>query len=391
MYKPAAYRSPSPSPLDNPDRIVSLDALRGFDMFWILGIEGVVEAIGKLNHSPWSATLVDQMTHRKWEGFVFEDLIFPMFVFVVGVSLVFSLGKMLATAEPAVAVKRVVFRAAALILLGIIYNGGVSKVWPNVRLAGVLQRIGLCYLAAGLLFIYCRPRTIAIVTVTLLLGYWALLSWVPVPGVGRGNFERAKNLADYIDMKVLPGRLHEKVHEPEGLLSTLPAIATCLLGIFAGFLLRSQRQPIAKAAILLLSGAIGVVVGRIWGGIFDVLPQVHIPTAMQFPVIKKIWTSSFVLVAGGYSAALLGLFYLIIDVAKFRIWAIPFVWIGMNAITLYLLENLMPFPSIANRLVGGSVAHALGDYADLIRAVTAVLLVLLIARFLYRRQVFLRL
>jgi predicted acyltransferase len=370
MYKPAVNRASASSPLDNPQRIVSLDALRGFDMFWILGMEGVVQELGKINHSRWAATLVAQMTHSKWEGFAFEDLIFPMFVFIMGVSLVFSLGKMIGTAEPSVAVKRVVFRAIALVVLGVIYNGGITREWPQVRVAGVLQRIGLCYLAAGLLFIYCRPRTIAIVTVSLLLLYWALMSWVPVPGVGRGSFERAKNLADYVDSKALPGRRHEGKHDPEGLLSTLPAIASCLLGVFAGLLLRSDRRPLQKAVILIVAGAAGVALGMAWGGMFEPVQQLRFLLPLRLPVIKKLWTPSFVLLAGGYSAAL---------------------WIGMNAITLYLLENLVAFPEIANRLVGGSVAHALGQYAELAQAITAVLLVLLIARFLYRRQVFLRL
>ena len=378
--------------MTNPDRIVSLDALRGFDMFWILGADAVVYAIGETNHSPITDLIVKQMTHNKWEGFAFYDLIFPMFVFIVGVSLVFSLSKIIAVSGTSTAVKRIVFRAIALYLLGIFHYGGASNVWPKIRLVGVLQRIALCYLAAGLLFTFFRPRTLAIVTVSLLLIYWALMALVPVPGAGRGNYAERMNLADHIDKVALPGRMHMKDHDPEGLLSTLPAIASALLGVFAGLLLKSPRpQPWMKAAILIVAGAASVGVGMAWGGMFHGVPALAFLTPLKFPVIKKIWTSSFVLVAGGYSAVLLGLFYLIVDVWKVRFWAMPFVWIGMNAITLYILAGLFDFSKLAGRFVGGNVAHALGQYAATARAGVALLLVILLARFLFRRGIFVRL
>lgn len=378
--------------MTNPDRIVSLDALRGFDMFWILGADAVVYAIGEINHSSTASLIVRQMTHNEWEGFAFYDLIFPMFVFIVGVSLVFSLSKIIAVSGRSTAVKRIVFRAIALFLLGIFHYGGASNVWPKIRLVGVLQRIALCYLAVGLLFTFLRPRTLAIITVSLLLIYWALMALVPVSGVGRGNYAERMNFADYVDKVALPGRMHMKDHDPEGLLSTLPAIASCLLGVFAGLLLRSPRpQPWMKAAILMLAGAVSVGVGMAWGGMFHGVPSLAFLAPLKFPVIKKIWTSSFVLVAGGYSAALLGLFYLIVDVWKVRFWAMPFAWIGMNAITLYLLAGLFDFSKLAGRFVGGNVAHGLGQYADTVRAGVALLMVILLARFLFRRRIFMRL
>ena len=381
----------SPSPLDNPDRLVSLDALRGFDMFWILGAGALVEAVGERTHSRTTDLIVDQMSHRKWEGFAFEDLIFPMFVFIVGVSLVFSISKLIATTGQGVAIRRILFRSISLYLLGILYYGGASHLWPKIRLVGVLQRIALCYLATGLLFTYFRPRTLAIVTVSLLLLYWGLMALVPVPGVGRGNYLEKKNLADYVDKIALPGRRLNGDHDPEGLLSTLPAIASCLLGVFAGLLLRGGVAPWKKVAILLAAGAGGVALGMAWGGMFTRVPQLAFLTPLQFPVIKKIWTSSYVLVAAGYSAALLGVFYLVIDVWKFRLWALPFVWIGMNAITLYMLEALFSFYKLADRLVGGNVANALGPYAHIAQTGMALLLVVLLARFLFRRSIFLRL
>jgi len=391
MYTAAMSSNAGPSPLANPDRVVSLDVLRGFDMLWILGADELVHAIGRQNHSPFVNGLVKQMSHNAWEGFAFYDLIFPMFVFIVGVSVVFSLSKLVAVSGRSVAVKRVIFRAIILYLLGILYYGGAANIWPGMRLVGVLQRIALCYLSAGLLFIFFRPRTLAIVAVSLLLTYWALMALVPVPGVGRGNYAERMNLADYIDKVALPGRQHSKDHDPEGLLSTIPAIASCLLGVLAGLLLRGERpQPWKKAAILLLAGAASVGLGMAWGGMFHGVPQLAFLTPMKFPVIKKIWSSSFVLVAGGYSTALLGLFYLVIDVWKVRFWTLPFLWIGMNAITLYMLENIFEFPTFANRFVGGNVAQALGPWAEVTRLGVALLMVLLLARFLFRRGVFMR-
>jgi predicted acyltransferase len=383
---------PSSAPLAPTDRVVSLDALRGFDMFWILGADALIHAIGETNHSRFMNVLVEQTDHRNWEGFAFYDLIFPMFVFIVGVSLVFSLSKTISISGTAAAVRRIIFRSILLYLLGILYYGGMANEWPKIRLVGVLQRIALCYLVAGLLFTFFKPRTLAIVTVSLLLLYWGLMALVPVPGVGRGNFAERMNLSDYIDKVALPGKKWNKDHDPEGLLSTLPAIASCLLGVFAGLLLRNDRvQPWKKAGILLMAGAASVALGMAWGGMFPAVPHLEFLSRLRFPVIKKIWTSSFVLVAAGYSAALLGLFYLVIDVWKLQFWARPFVWIGMNAITLYMLEALFSFPKLANRFVGGNAAHALGQYSEIARTGVTLLLVLLLARFLYRRAIFLRL
>ena len=386
------YAAADAPPLARTERLVSLDALRGFDMFWILGADELVYTLRDAIKWPPLHHVAGQMDHTKWEGFTFYDLIFPLFIFIVGVSLVFSLFKTIARSGKAAATRRILFRFVALYLFGILYYGGMSKLWPDIRLVGVLQRIAICYLAAGLLFTYVRPRTLAIVASSLLLLYWGLMALVPVPGIGRGHFEEGKNLANYIDKVALPGRRWDGDHDPEGLLSTLPAIAGCLMGVFAGLLLQcNAARPWKKIAILLIAGAASVGLGMAWGGM---IPNVHVPpfvAKLRFPVIKKIWTSSFVLITGGYSAILLGLFYLVIDVLKLRLWASPFIWIGMNAITLYLLEALFKFDGLAKRFVGGHVANALGVYAHVVQAALALAFIVLLARFLYRRGIFLRL
>jgi predicted acyltransferase len=377
--------TPAASPTSSSDRappartrLFSLDALRGFDMIWILGAEAIVHDLAKVSTAPAVQLANAQMDHKPWEGFAFYDLIFPLFVFIAGASLVFSLTKLIETEGRGAAIRRIVVRSIILYLLGILYYGGFSKHFHDVRLLGVLQRIALCYLAAGLLFCFLRARGLATVAVGLLVGYWLLMTYVPVPGIETPSLAEGKNLANYLDAWYLPGFKWDGDHDPEGLLSTLPAIASCLLGVLAGLLLKSKTSgPYGKVLGLLSAGLAGVVLGYAWG--------------IQFPVIKKLWTSSFVLMAGGYSAILLGLFYLVCDVWQLRRWASPLVWIGTNAITFYLLDKLVDFGSLAKRFVGGDVAqYVFGPYGPLAISTLAVLLLLAVARFFYVRQIFLR-
>ena len=360
-------------------RLMSVDALRGFTMFWILGVDEAIHSLAEVNDSAVVGAIKTQLTHVQWEGFVFEDLIFPMFIFIVGVSIVLSLGKLIANEGRGAAVKRVLVRSLVLYFLGLLYYYDCTdELFREIRLMGVLQRIALCYCFAGLLFCFCRLRGLVAALVVLLVGYWALVCFVPVPGVEVHSFEEGQNLANYIDAQYLPGFKWDGDHDPEGLLSTLPAIGTCLLGILAGLLLKNDEvKPYGKFAILLNIGIVGAVLGYTWG--------------LEFPVIKKIWTSSYVLVAGGYSAILLAVFYLVLDIWEWRRWATMFVWIGTNAIALYMLSSLVSFPKLAHRYLGGSVGELIfGGYLPFVCQIAGLALLVLIARFLYRRQVFIR-
>ena len=270
--------------------------------------------------------------------------------------------------------------------------GGFSGSFHHIRLLGVLQRIALAYLFAGLIFVFFGLRGRIAWCVGLLLGYWAIMAFVPVPDGAAGDFAEGKNLANWIDANYLPLRKWDGDHDPEGLLSTLPAIANCLIGVFAGMLLRNGKQsPWQKAALLAVVGGVLVHMGWLWAGWFWKY-QVPVPPWLCFPVIKKIWTSSFVLVACGYSSLLLAAFYLVIDVAAWRRWAMPFVWIGMNPITIYLLAEMGAFEFVAKHLVGGELNHKyFHDYGPLVLAVVSLLLVFAFAGFLYRRKFFIRL
>jgi predicted acyltransferase len=368
----------SPAATTTSQRLLSLDALRGFDMFWIIGAEGLVEGLNKITDSGPIRIVADQLQHKPWEGFHFEDLIFPMFVFIVGVSLVFSLTKTIESSGRGAAVARILRRSILLYLLGIFYYGGFSTPFERIRLLGVLQRIAICYLFAGILFCYLKPRALAAVCGGILIGYWALMSFVPVPEFGAGNFAEGKNLANYVDKEFLPLRRWDGDHDPEGLLSTLPAIANCLLGVFAGLLLKHTSVPDRKKVAYLIGGGLAsLALGWLWG--------------LQFPVIKKLWTSSFVLVACGYSSLLLALFYQIIDVWKYQKWAMPFVWIGVNPITIYLAHHLIDFDKIAQRFVGGELNGYFGNFGQLIVALVSLAFVFCFLHFLYRRRIFLRL
>jgi predicted acyltransferase len=394
-------------------RLLSLDALRGFDMFWILGGDALVHALRGMSDNAWISVLDRQMDHCDWAGFHFYDLIFPLFVFIAGVSSVFSLTKTIEKEGRTVAVRRVLRRGLLLILFGIICYGGVCGNWSDVRLLGVLQRIGIAYMCAGLLFCFLRVRGLAVACAILLLGYWLLMSFTPIRDIhlNKGEFERLAiergtsdprrifaettatvtgrfepgyNLSDHVDFQYLPCRKYFGYCDPEGLLSTLPAIGTCLLGVLAGLLLRNQTwSDRRKLAWLLGAGVTCVAMGWLWG--------------LQFPVVKKIWTSSFVLVAGGWSAILLSVFYWMIEMRHWKRWAVPFTWIGMNAITAYLAVDgeLINFHDLAERLFGGPVArlldaHVMTGLGGVVVAMGSLAVVLTFVWYLHRKQIFLR-
>jgi len=424
------------SPTAPPQRLMSVDALRGFDMFWIIGGDSLVYALDRMSQTRPVSFLAGQLEHAEWEGFHAYDLIFPLFVFIMGCSLFFSLSRTLARAGRAEALKRICFRGLALYLAGLFYNGGLTNEWPDVRLSGVLSRIAVVYFLGGLLFCFFKPRALAAICIGLLAGYWALMTFVPIrdiqlertnlarlaeqsgntaatalfndPKFGNpsrvkhspamaaaqamfyattnwttGKFEPGRNLSDHLDFQYLPGLKYEVFADAEGCLSTLPAVATCLLGIFAGLLLQNQTVPDRRKVICLLTaGVICAALGWLW--------------SWQFPVIKKIWTSSFVLVAGGYSAILLGVFYWLVEVMQARRWCQPFVWMGMNSITIYLAAALVGgFRKPASRLVGGDVrtffdAHLAQGAGDLIVSLTGLFLAFWLMRFMYQRKIFLK-
>ena len=395
-----------------PPRLLSVDALRGFDMFWIIGGEQVATALENLGGGTVVSMIAEQLQHVEWAGFRFYDAIFPLFLFLIGVSIVLSMDRMLATTGRRAAVARITRRSLLLFVIGIFYYGGLSRAWPDVALSGVLQRIALCYFFAATLYVFLPRKGIVVASVITLVGYGALLTFVPFPdvdlkhgtvgkngsqaeaqppavllaGVTRtvnGTFEEGRNLAHYVDYRVLPGKKRNLYYTNEGLLSTIPAVATTLFGIMAGWLLTSVRWSARqKVAWLVGAGALGIALGAFWG--------------LQIPIIKRLWTPSFCLVASGVSAILLGTFYLLVDVWRWQKWCVAFLWIGSNALAAYLAANLVDFTAIARRFLGGDVkeffdTRLAAGAGGLVIALMALLLPVLLVRFLYQKKIFIRL
>jgi predicted acyltransferase len=357
-------------------RVLSIDALRGFDMFWIIGGGTLLESLVQVRNLPITRTIQQQLDHVVWEGFHFEDLIFPLFVFMVGVVLPFSLSGRKERGQSLAGIHlHIIKRTAGLILLGLIFNGLLNFEWSHMRWPGVLQRIGLCYFFAALIVLHTRWRTQAILVGAVLLLYWAVTMLVPVPGCAAGDLTMKGCLSSYIDQQLIPGELYYKYGDNEGVISTLPAICTALLGALAGHWLRSNRSGSRKAAGLALAGIVSLAAGLLW--------------AQRFPIIKILWTSSYVLFAGGWSLLLLALFYWVIDVKGYHRWAFFFVVIGMNAITIYFLQSFVKFDEIAEFFLGGVAKHAC-LLAPLILPFGALMIRWLVLHFLYRHRVFLK-
>ena len=387
---PALRPSRTPDPVAASERLVSIDALRGFDMFWIIGGDALFRAIARVSNWKYASFMDEQLEHVQWEGFNFYDLIFPLFLFLVGAVLPFSLGKLYDNQLPTYRLYyRIIRRTILLFLLGLIVNGLFRLDWlvfePNlrvdlskIRIAGVLQRIAICYFFAALITLQTGLRGRAVVCVVLLLGYWALMALVPVPDATEPWWSMKDNLGAYVDTHYLPGKHVKEYYEfgdNEGLLSTIPAIVTCLMGTMAGQWLRSWRAPWMKVFGLLAAGLVCLGLGILWG--------------RWFPIIKNIWTSSYVLVAGGHSLILLAFFFAILDVLRLRWLAFFFVVIGANAITIYVAKEIIPFGRIADFFLGGAAKHS-GAYSQIVLLAGTIVVEWLFLLYLYRRKIFLR-
>lgn len=296
-------------------RVASLDVFRGIAVAAML-----------VANAPGPAERYILLEHMPWNGCSLADLIFPAFLFIVGAAIPLSNGSRLHKGQrrPKLAL-RALRRAALLVLAGLPMGIGLGPAGA-FRIPGVLQRIGACYLPAALLGLWARGRTVAAVAGALLVGYWLLLTRVPVPGFGAGDLSPAGNLASYVDRLVLGAHMSSAVFDAEGLLSTLPAIATTLLGVLSGMWLHKEIPPRAKAASLGGAGVAAAALGLLWG--------------RWFPLNKHLYTSSYALFASGFSAALLGLLYWRVDIAKRDWWTGPFKRLGVHALLAFFGTNV---------------------------------------------------
>jgi len=357
-------------------RITSIDALRGFAMLWIIGGSDVLKSFSRVWDAPPTRTLREQMEHAGWEGFRFIDLIFPLFLFLVGVLLPFSIGRRLEQgASRRMLYAHVVKRTLILIFLGLVNYGLLRLDWDQMRWSSVLGRIGICYFFAALMVMYTGWRTQAIVGAAILLVFWAALVFVPVPGHGPGVLTPEGCLTTYLDQLLIPGKLGLGLYDRQGMLSTFTSFSTTLMGVLTGHWLRTQRSGKSKVAGLFCAGLASLALGHVWGKVFF--------------ISRNIWTSSFVLYAGGWSLLLLAAFYWIIDVKGYRRWTLFLLPIGMNAITIWVGQRCIDFRYTAEYLFGGMFQHA-GPVQPVLWAFSVLMLKWLLLYFLHRHKIYLK-
>lgn len=360
-------------------RLLSLDVLRGFDMSFIMGGEVVLICLASL--FPGLEFLGEQMGHSRWEGFTFYDLIFPLFLFLAGISFPFSMAKQLSLGKSKESISlKVLKRGMLLVLLGGVYNGLLQFDFETLRYASVLGRIGLAWMFASLLYIWLKRKWLVLLSAVILLGYWVLLAFVVAPDApdGASSLSMEGCIVGYVDRCLLPGTLHDGIHDPEGLLSTLPAIVTALLGIFTGEFVRSKSvvNEYKKVVVMFAAAMVLLVAGYLWN--------------MVFPINKNLWSSSFVCCAGGWSLLLFALFYLVVDVIGWSKWAFPWRVIGMNSITIYLAQQFLDFSKPVNTLFGGILKLLPEDYYALGWWCCYMFVCWCLLYFLYRNKVFLK-
>jgi predicted acyltransferase len=382
---PAAAGSAKPPS----ERLLCLDIFRG------LAVAGMIVV-----DNPGSDDLAyGPIKHADWNGWTFADFIFPSFLFLVGISMVFSFAARLRRGESR---RQILFhafkRSLILIAIGLFVNASpiIGLDVHTWRLEGVTQRIALCYFAAAILVLWSSRRGAFIAMCACLLGYWALLRFVPVPGVGVPEhnipfMDPDRNLGAWLDRKVFMGHLYNGTRDPEGILGTIPSIATTLIGVLTGYWLRSERSPGAKAFRMMCAGILGLGAGEVWN--------------LWFPINKNLWTSSFVLFSGGFALVFLAFLYWVLEIKKWRgAWTMPILVFGMNAIAGFVADSFVYGPGYSFTVKGpnGPVMWhdaaqaklvALGASAanaSLIYSLAGMLFCWILLWFLWRKRIFLK-
>jgi predicted acyltransferase len=338
------------------DRLWSLDTLRGFDMFWIIGGDAFFRTLADVTGWGWARFGAFQLDHAEWAGFHFYDLVFPLFMFISGVAIPFSLlAKAEGGAPKAGTYGKLVKRGLILVLLGVLYNGFLKAGPAAARYPSVLGQIGLAYLFAGLIMLSVKSLKGRIGAVLAILGgYAAVQLLVPVPGIGAGVLTPEGTINGFVDRLLLPGRLYDGVFDPEGILCVLSAVSVTLLGGIAGSILRAEKGSGYRKA-----------------------------------GIKKAWTATFDMSAAGLSFLLLALFYLVVDVWKVRKWTFFLRVIGLNSITIYLGKRLIDF-SFSSVFLFGGLAGLAGRFQPVVIIVGTIAVEWVFLYFLYKKKIFLR-
>lgn len=356
-------------------RLLCVDALRGFDMLWIIGGGELLIALAKAWPNDFTNGLAKHFDHE-WGVFRFYDIIMPLFLFIVGVVMPVAFKKRIESGATKKNIyTHVIKRVIKLYILGLIASGHLFQFdIQTLRLwTDTLHAIAVGYLVSSILILELNEKWQMAITALLLIAYWIVMTWVPIPGYGAGIFEKDLNLALYVDDKVLG-------HFQEGsgwtyILTNMTFICSVMLGVFAGRILLSSKTEKKKLTQLSIAGISCIAVGLLWGN--------------WFPIIHHIWTSTLVLFAGGLSFLLLALFYYIIDVKGYKNWSFPLVVIGMNAIAVYVATHLFNFKLIGNVFLGG-LSKWLGDYNDFVQQLGALVVIWLILYWMYRTKTFIK-
>ena len=359
------------------ERVLSVDALRGFDMFWIIGGQKIFRSLDEVFHSPTTQWISRQMDHAEWFGFTFYDLIMPLFLYLVGISMVFSFNKRLSKDPSRMMLwKHILTRVLWLWVLGMVVQGKLLTYdFAAIKLySNTLQAIAAGYLIAAIIILYLPMIRQLIATMGLLVIYWAVFALVPVPGIGVGGFTPDGNIAIYMDKLVLGSFQDGTTYS--WLLSSLNFGVTTMLGVFTGYLLQSKINGMEKLVALLVSGVALTVLGITW--------------QIWHPLIKHLWTGSFVLFSGGLCFLLLAAFYYLIEIRRYRKWCSMFIVIGSNAIFAYVSSHIFDFRLIAKVFVGG-LEQYVGPWYPFTLALGGFLVLYLILKLMHDTKVFVRL
>lgn len=394
---PFPERAPAPSATSS-QRLASLDALRGMDMFWIIGASSVIQALVKASGRESLQWIPTQLNHVPWDGFHFIDLIFPLFLFMIGVAIPYSTAKRLARGDSRWRIHAHMFlRVAVMIVLGMMINGSLLSYDPKQfeLTYSVLQMLALGYLVAAILYTNVRLGWQVAATLVMLIGYWALLAFVPVPGHEIGKFREGANVGDWVTEAIF-GKW--RGHQIGWVVGILGHASTAMLGVFAGELLRSGLTNARKIVWMVVLGLFCLAAGVFWGGwIAEWFPNVvafgktWTEWPVWFPIIKVRWTSSYALYAGGISFLLLAACYLVIDVWGWRRWAVPFMAIGANSIFAYMAWGLgsSAFRRVAEIFLGGLKPYV-GVWHEALLTAGAMAVLWILLGYLYSKRTFIR-
>ncbi len=362
-------------------RLASLDALRGFDMFFIMGGASLIAAICALwPESGFAQWLSSQMGHVEWEGLRHHDTIFPLFLFIAGIAFPFSLAKQIERGKThSQIVKKVLFRGLMLVILGMIYNGMLKLDFAHLRFPSVLARIGLAWMCGALIFMHTKTRTRIWITAVLLIGYYLIAGFVHAPDSDPSVsiWSVDGSFICYVDRLLMPNHIYQPNYDPEGIMGIISATGTALLGMFTGeWVKREDVSGTKKTLYMVFAGIALLIIGLLW--------------SLVYPVNKALWSSTFVVLVASYSVLIFALFYWIIDVKGWKNWILFFTVIGMNSITIYVGQSFINFRYTADKVFGGLVKLFPENIQPILSGAAFIAICWLFLYFLYKKKVFLK-